>query len=115
MVWAVNEGTQTQVEMLIADGVDVELRDRHHWTALFHAAAAGEVGKATALLNAKADTEARDRHDRTPLMLATHYGQQGTVELLVGAGALGSEYHIPTCPDKVEMTAGEAEMAAKNR
>jgi len=37
------------------------------------------------------------------------------VELLLNAGALGGSYHKPTAPDKVDLTASEAEVAAATR
>jgi len=115
LIWAVNEGTLAQVEMLIAYGADLEVRGKFGWTPLFHAASAGYDDKVTALLEGGALTEAKDSHDRTPMMLAAHYSQESTVELLIHAGALGSAYHNPTCPMKVKMAAGETEIAAHDR
>jgi ankyrin repeat protein len=115
LIWAVNEGTEEAMKMLLSYGAKMEMRDKHGWTALFHAAAEGLFEKASLLLHAYADTEARDRHSRTPIMLAAHYHQQALVELLLNAGALGSEYHNPTCAGKVQMAAGMSEAAAMKR
>jgi len=115
LIWSVNEGTDESLTMLLKYGVAVELQDKHGWTALFHAAAGGFVNKAIQLLEAGALTEARDCHQRTPIMIAAHYNQQSMVELLLNAGALGGEYHNPTCAQKVEMAAGESGVAARGR
>ena len=48
-------------------------------------------------------------------MLAAHFSHDAMVELLLSAGALGSAYHKPTAANKVDLTAGEAEVAANTR
>jgi hypothetical protein len=56
-------------------------------TPLQSAVAAGDVGRATILLDQHAATEDRDGRGRTPLMLATARGQIEIVRLLLSHGA----------------------------
>jgi len=115
LVWAINEGSDEAARMLLENGAEVELQDKHGWTPLFHATAKGACSMAALLLEAGANTEAKDLFDRTPIMLAAHYDKQPAVSLLLQAGALGSQYHNIHCASKVDMAAGEAEVAAMNK
>ena len=66
-------------------------RVAHEWlriTPLHSAAQAGDLAKATALLDAGADLTARDEHlASTPLAWAAKFGQREMVALLLARGA----------------------------
>ncbi len=79
------------VELLVAAGADVNAKKasepRVGWTALFYAAAAGDVSALQALCSAEADLEAVcAAHGSTALLVAAERGQAAAVDLLAAAG-----------------------------
>ena len=55
----------------------------------------------------------RDASGKTPLMVAVKFGNDQELVILLGAGATGSEYHVPAVPVKVACTSQEAESSSQ--
>ena len=75
------------VSALIAKGVDVNARNNYGWTALSHAARAGNAELVELLLAHGADVNARDQSGWTPLMRAAMKGHVEAVKVLLAHGA----------------------------
>jgi ankyrin repeat protein len=85
---AVLNGHKDVVELLLAKGADVNIKDASGFAAL-HWAAQNRNGKNTAelLLANKADVNTKDKNDFTPLHYAAEHGLTTVVELLLNYGA----------------------------
>ena len=84
---AVNEGDIAQVKALIANGEDVNQKDRSLGTPLHQAVMSGN-GEMVKLLIAKgADVDAENRILGTPLHLAARRGLEAVAAVLIGNGA----------------------------
>lgn len=71
---------------LVEAGVDVNLRDKHNFTALLTAASYHNLEAVNLLLNAPGiDVNARDNYNETALMIASRKGYHEVVKLLLGA------------------------------
>ena len=84
---AARSGDVAQVQTLLADGADVEVRDASGNSALHYAAAFGYTEMAQTLVAAGADVDARGRIDNTPLHLAAQEGHSDVATLLIDNGA----------------------------
>ncbi|GHU11611.1 hypothetical protein FACS189449_03430 [Alphaproteobacteria bacterium] len=83
---AVRNHQSDVVKNLIADGVDVNARNKHGETALHRAVIEGDVKTVLRLLAApNINVNARDQHNATPLHYAVPYGKKEIVALLLGA------------------------------
>lgn len=80
-------GRQEVVEWLLAQGVDVDPRDRFRSTPLSGAAFSGHTQVAETLLDHGADPEASDDEDATPLDVAASHQHLDTAIVLVARGA----------------------------
>ena len=78
LYWAAHEGHKEIVELLIANGADVNAKDRRGETSLHAAALSPRKEIAELLIAEGADVNAKDQKGKTPL--DTAYGQ--TAELL---------------------------------
>jgi len=84
---AVVEGDIDQVQLLISEGADINMRNRMGWTPL-HTAIRSNRQAVTEFLIAKgADVNAKDNSGQTALLAAVYTGQKDTVELLITKGA----------------------------
>ena len=72
---------------LVAQGICLEARDHHGYTALILAAEEGHTATTQALLAAGAEIEARDKFGRTALFEAGRGGHTDTAQALLEAGA----------------------------
>jgi ankyrin repeat protein len=77
-----------QVTKILARAPDLEIKDKHGWTALFHAVVqAGSPTVVKLLLDRGADPNVRDDGGYTPLHFAAERGIVSIVEDLLAAGA----------------------------
>ena len=75
-------------KLLLEHGMDPNHMSWHRLTLLHHMAAAGELAKATLLLDHGADVDAIDlEYQSTPLGVAVRSGQRDLVGLLLERGA----------------------------
>lgn len=91
---AASDGQVGVVELLLADGADVNARDTSGATPLHEAAAEGHTAIAEMLIANGADVSAKDEDGNTPLHKAasslhkvTSYSHRAIVELLIANGA----------------------------
>jgi tetratricopeptide (TPR) repeat protein len=89
IVEAVSNGNKAEVEVLLARGADVNVKDHRGRTPLFFAAAnkAGTKDMVELLLARGADINAKDVDGETPLHYAPFSRQKDIVELLLIKGA----------------------------
>ena len=81
-------GDTAALQALLDSGrLEVDVADEDGWTALFHAAAAGQVEAAALLVERGAGVERTDTWLSSPLLEAVKVGGEGVVALLLGAGA----------------------------
>lgn len=82
-------GGLTEVKNLLAEGVDPNVADEHHRTALSMAACGGHVAIMDALIASGAWVDPHEDYDvyETPLMAAVIHGQFEAVKMLIHAGA----------------------------
>lgn len=88
-------GDFAQVRKLLLEGVDPNVADEYHRTALSHAAGEGHTEIVDVLLTAGAWAEPHEDYDvyETPLMAAVTHGHLEIVKKLVEAGANPS-FHV---------------------
>lgn len=70
------------VEAALAAGADVQARDDDDWSALDHAAGAGNTDVVRILLRHGADPTATGREQRTPYQIALAAGRRDTAQVL---------------------------------
>jgi len=71
LIAASQSGETDKVKRLLAEGADVNARDREEWTALIHASRNGHAGVVELLLDRGADVDARDNNGGTALIHAS--------------------------------------------
>lgn len=78
-----------QVVIVIADGLDINRKDREGRAPLHYAASSRNLTAAQSLITAGADIDIEDRNGNTPLCDAVFYseGDREMVALLLDAGA----------------------------
>jgi ankyrin repeat protein len=81
--WAVGDAYDTILEMLLANGADINLGDRHGLTPLIWAARCGSEATVALLLEKGAQPDLSDIQIRTPLSWAAQRGQEAIVVLLL--------------------------------
>lgn len=86
IVVAAEAGDTGRIIALLADGADIEARDKMGRSAVWMAAKAGNAEVLAILLDAGADPAARSVDGMTPLIMAAKSGQTGTVGILLDAG-----------------------------
>jgi hypothetical protein len=92
LVYGAGEGNTRLVEMILAEGHDVNSKGDFGNTPLHFASAAGDERMVSLLLSRGADINARtDSMGLTPLMRAAEEGHIGVVELLLSKGARAGE------------------------
>ncbi|KAL6406233.1 hypothetical protein AUP68_10402 [Ilyonectria robusta] len=86
--WAVQNGHEMVVKLLLENGADTEATDKHSgWTPLLHAAVEGHEAVVKLLIEKGAKCEAKDNGGRTPLLWAAQNGYGAVVKLLLENGA----------------------------
>jgi len=75
------------VQLLIANGADVNAKAKNRETPLHAWVAYGHKDIAELLLTERADVNAKDRRDRTPLQMAEKYRRTEIADLLHKRGA----------------------------
>jgi len=86
-VLAVHSGHKEIVELLIAEGADVNLKDQFDSTPLHEAVTGGHKDIAELLIANGADVNAKNDNDGTPLRDAAEGGHKEIAELLIAEGA----------------------------
>ena len=84
---AASHGKKKAVELLLAKGADIHIRDNLGNTPLHSAAQAGETHVIAYLLEHGADPNAQNTHGDTPLHRAVYKGRKGAVKVLLSYGA----------------------------
>ncbi|MGI9337847.1 MAG: ankyrin repeat domain-containing protein, partial [Gammaproteobacteria bacterium] len=92
---AVEKGDIAEFKRLIADGADIDAKDKLGMTLLHWAAEQGQTQAALFFVNAGADVNAKDIFGDTPLHIAASSGKTETVLALVNAGADIRAKNIP--------------------
>jgi ankyrin repeat protein len=87
LMLAVTNEKEAVVNLLLAEGVDADHRDKYGRTPLLRAAENGHEAVVRLLLAEGVDAESKDATDRTPLSRAAEYGREAVVELLLAEGA----------------------------
>lgn len=87
MIGAAADGDKKTIQSILADGVDINVRDWDGLTALIPAASAGHLDICEFLLKEGIDVNASDKDGITALMEASIMGQKKVVELLLKKGA----------------------------
>ena len=80
-------GSAETVQLLLANGANVDQQDDDGESALFHAVRKNDRRVISMLLNGGAWIESRDKYRLTPLMAAAIYADPETVRLLLRYGA----------------------------
>lgn len=75
------------IEWLLSHPVNVDMRDSHDWTAMFHAVVKNELTVLNVLHRAGYDINARDLNGNTPLMVAARQGSYAVVRWCIRHGA----------------------------
>jgi uncharacterized protein len=84
---AARDGERENVQALLQQGVDINVKDASGWTALIYAAAKGDAAIVKALLDRSADINAKDTAGYTALQAAAQYGNTAAAKLLLEKGA----------------------------
>ncbi|KAK4167354.1 ankyrin repeat-containing domain protein [Cladorrhinum sp. PSN259] len=85
--WAVKDGHEAVVRLLLKAGADTEVQDKNRRTPLSWAAQDGHEAVVRLLLKAGAAIDAYDTNYRTPLAWAAEEGHEAVVRRLLEAGA----------------------------
>ena len=81
------QGHKDVVEVLLANGADVNAKDSGGFTPLYMAARFGRTDLVELLLGRNANVDAQDNDGQTPLFAAAEAGNDATVELLLAHNA----------------------------
>ncbi len=84
---AAAKGNHQEIERLIANSYDVDLKDNNNQTPLHIASKNGHFDIVKILVDNDADKESTDENEQTPLHLASRYGHFEIVKYLVKKGA----------------------------
>ena len=87
LMWAINNGHENIVGLLLMRKLDFEASDNLQRTALHHSACIGQINSMKLLIQCRAGLETRDSLGRTPLLSAINRGQAAAVEYLLEVGA----------------------------
>ena len=87
LIEAAKKGDTEKVQALLAQGADVNAKDKGGFTALMDAAWEGHTDTVQALLAHGADVNAKDNNGDTALMMAKEKGHKEIVHILKEAGA----------------------------
>jgi len=87
LAWAVIDGNLDVVKSTLSRGADINAKDKHGWTPLFHAVKHGEMEIASYLLENGAEVNLISVLGTTPLRLASAEGNIDMVKLLLAKGA----------------------------
>ena len=82
---AATVGDVNVVKKMLADGIDVDVRNEENRTALMRCTRRGRKQVTQLLLDAGADVNAVDDNLKTPIMGAAKKGHEEVVEMLIDA------------------------------
>lgn len=92
LILACQRGLKDVVPILLNAGADLELRDSHQWTAIFHAIDCNHIEIVEILKAAGAETNIEDRKGYKPIHVAQMKGFQDIVQLIP---VVKPKYNIP--------------------
>lgn len=81
------DGRNAKIQTMLDSGVDINHKNRYGWTALTHAARAGNIETAKLLMSKGALVDVADDTGWTPLLRAAQKGHVEMVKLLINNGA----------------------------
>ena len=81
------EGNLAEIQRMIKEGININLRDKWGYTALMKASAMERPATVEALLEAEAKVDLQNEWGQTALIWAALLGRTATVEVLLNAGA----------------------------
>lgn len=79
--------TEKRLEKFIRHGVNINIQNKHGWTALMYVARHGQADLVKALISAGADPNIQSNGGWTALMWATYWGHAAVVKVLMEADA----------------------------
>jgi len=77
----------SQVRNLLAEGLDVNAKNKSGWSALMVAASRGNMEMLNLLIEKGAAVDEKNAQGQTPLIFAAHWGHANAVRLLIERGA----------------------------
>lgn len=87
LIGAASDGDKGTIELMLKDGVDVNVRDWDDLTALIPAASSGQLDICKVLVDAGINVNAKDKDGITALMEASIMGHTEVVKYLIRSGA----------------------------
>ena len=87
LFWVVSMGSQEILELLIANGADVNAKNEYRWTPLHNAALEANKEIVELLIANGADVNAKTNYGETPLHKALYEKRKEIIELLIAKGA----------------------------
>lgn len=110
MLASILEDNVNKLKALLAQGVEVDLKDTYNRTGLIWAAKKGKLKTLKLLLEHKADLKATDRRRRTALLMAASYGRVNCLKVLLEEGAdVEDGTHLDVTPLMMAAKNGHAE------
>jgi ankyrin repeat protein len=85
--WAIDQGNEPVVKILLSNGAKIEMKDGIGRTPLSCAAISNNEAAIKILLTNGAEIETKDNIGQTPLILAAFYGNEAVVRILLANGA----------------------------
>lgn len=87
LVYASQDSNVEEIKQILADEVDVNVRDDKNWTPLHWASTGNNLDAVRLLLENGADPNAKNEFGYTPLHMACAHGHMQVARLLIEAGA----------------------------
>lgn len=87
LVYASQDSNVEEIKRILADEVDVNVRDDKNWTPLHWASTGNNLDAVRLLIEHGADPNAKNEFGYTPLHMACAHGHMQAARLLIEAGA----------------------------
>ena len=87
LVYASQDSNVEEIKQILADEVDVNVRDDKNWTPLHWASTGNNLDAVRLLIEHGADPNAKNEFGYTPLHMACAHGHMQAARLLIEAGA----------------------------